>query len=56
MLLIRSGKSSIIAVGGENMIKTSAMLMDEMKNYANPILMIPRLVEKGELFSVVRGL
>ena len=38
------------------MIKTSAMLMDELKNYANPTSKLRRLVEKGELFSVVRGL
>ena len=38
------------------MIKTSAMLVDELKNYANPISKIRHLVEKGELISVVRGL
>jgi hypothetical protein len=38
------------------MIKTYAMLMDELKNYANPTAKIRRLVEKEELFSVVRGL
>ena len=38
------------------MIKTYSMLMDELKNYANPTSKVRRLVEKGELFSVVRGL
>ena len=38
------------------MIKTYSMLIDELKNYANPTSKIRRLVEKGELFSVVRGL
>ena len=38
------------------MIKTYSMLMDELKNYANPTAKVRRLLEKGELFSVVRGL
>ena len=38
------------------MIKTSAMLMDELKDYANPTSKIHRLVTSGELISVVRGL
>jgi predicted transcriptional regulator of viral defense system len=54
--LIISRKSSIIAVGGENMIKTYAMLVDELKDYANPTSKIRRLVAGGELISVVRGL
>ena len=32
------------------------MLMDELKNYANPTSKIRRTVDKRELFSVVRGL
>ena len=51
-----SSKSSNIALGGGNMIKTSAMLMDELKNFVNPTSKIHRLVEKGELVPIVRGL
>jgi len=32
-----SWESIVIALTGENMIKTSAMLMDELKEYVNPI-------------------
>ena len=38
------------------MIKTTAMLMDELKEYVNPTAKIRRLVDRGELFPVVRGL
>lgn len=38
------------------MIKTTAMLMDELKAYANPTAKIRRLVASGELIAVVRGL
>jgi hypothetical protein len=54
--LIFSIKSIIIALGGENMIKTTAMLMDEQKEYVNPAAKIRRLVGGGELIPVVRGL
>lgn len=38
------------------MIKTAAMLMDELKNYANPAAKIRRLVDNGKLIPIVRGL
>jgi predicted transcriptional regulator of viral defense system len=38
------------------MIKTTQMLMDELQEYVNPTAKIRRLVDKGELISVVRGL
>ncbi len=38
------------------MIKTTAMLMDELKEYVNPTAKIRRLVDKGELVPIVRGL
>ncbi|MDD4312830.1 MAG: hypothetical protein PHW41_10145, partial [Eubacteriales bacterium] len=34
----------------------SAMLMDELKSFANPTAKIRRLVERGELTPIVRGL
>jgi len=38
------------------MIKTTAMLMDELKGYTNPTSKIHRLVTSGELVPIVRGL
>ena len=38
------------------MIKTYAMLIDELKNFANPTSKIRRLVERGELVPIIRGL
>jgi hypothetical protein len=54
--LIFSSKSIIIALSGENMIKTTVMLMDELKEYVNTTAKIRRLVDGGELVPVVRGL
>jgi predicted transcriptional regulator of viral defense system len=38
------------------MIKTTAILMEELKEYVNPTAKIRRLVNKGELIPVTRGL
>lgn len=38
------------------MIKTTAMLISELKGYVNPKAKIGRMVEKGELFPLIRGL
>lgn len=38
------------------MIKTTAMLTNELKEYVNPTAKIRRLVDSGKLFPVVRGL
>lgn len=38
------------------MIKTTKMLVEELKEYVNPTAKIRRLVDNGELVSVVRGL
>lgn len=38
------------------MIKTTAMLIDELSEYVNPTAKIRRLVDAGELFPIVRGL
>jgi hypothetical protein len=54
--LIFSSKSIIIGLGGENMIKTTTMLANELKEYVNPTAKIRRLVDGGELVPVVRGL
>lgn len=54
--LIRAKKCSIIALGGENMIKSTAMLIADYKSYVNPKAKIRRCVESGVLVPVVRGL
>lgn len=38
------------------MIKTTAMLIDELSEYVNPMAKIRRLVDGGKLFPIVRGL
>ena len=38
------------------MIKTTAMLMNELKEYVNPTAKIRRLVDGGKLVPIVRGL
>ena len=38
------------------MIKTAAMLADELKEYVNPAAKIRRLADEGKLFPIVRGL
>lgn len=38
------------------MIKTTAMLKDDLKEYVNPTAKIRRLVDNRELFPIVRGL
>ena len=54
--LIFSNNCSIIAIGGENMLKTHLVLMDELKNYASPAKKIERMVKSGALTRVGRGL
>lgn len=38
------------------MIKTTGMLLDEYQHYSNPQAKIRRLVDKGELFPLTKGL
>ena len=38
------------------MIKTTAILLDEHKEFVNPMAKIRRLVQAGELFPIIRGL
>lgn len=56
ILLISSRKSIIIALSGDNMIKTTAMLHDDLKDYVNPTAKIRRLVANGDLVPIIRGL
>ena len=54
--LIFSNNCSNIAIGGENMLKTHLVLLDELKSYASPAKKIERMVKTGELTRIVRGL
>lgn len=38
------------------MIKTTSMLLEELKNYASPKTKLSRMVKKGECFQITRGL
>lgn len=38
------------------MLKTTAMILDELKSYASPSDKLTRLVQKGEYFPVTKGL
>ena len=38
------------------MVKTAAILKEELKGYSNPTVKIRQLVNSGELFRIVRGL
>ena len=38
------------------MIKSTAILLEELKNYQNPMVKISLMVKKRELFPITRGL
>ncbi|NLC44021.1 MAG: hypothetical protein GX783_07030 [Clostridiales bacterium] len=38
------------------MIKTTAMILDELKNYASPASKLSRMAQNGEYIKIVRGL
>ncbi len=38
------------------MIKTTAMLLEELKDYASPKTKLSRMVQKGECFQITKGL
>ena len=54
--LIFSRKSHIIILWGENMIKTTNMLLEELNGYASPKSKLSRMVNNGEYFPIVKGL
>jgi predicted transcriptional regulator of viral defense system len=41
---------------GENMIKTTAIILEELKSYASPASKLSRMVKNGEYVKVVKGL
>ena len=41
---------------GENMIKTTNMLLDELHSYANPVAKLSRMVKSGEIYPITKGL
>ncbi len=38
------------------MIKTTNMLLEELRSYANPKAKLSRMVKRGECFRIARGL
>lgn len=41
---------------GGNMIRTSAMLLEELKDYASPVSKLSRMVKEGKYIRIVKGL
>ena len=41
---------------GENMIKTTNMLLEELGNYSNPKTRLSRMVKQKKIFPITRGL
>lgn len=54
--LIFSRKWSIVQLRGENMIKTTAILIEELSAHRAPANRLARLVKYGTYIPVVRGL
>ena len=54
--LIISSKCIKIALGGDNMLKSTSMLSEELKEYVNTGAKIRQLVDKQKLIPIVRGL
>ena len=38
------------------MIKTTAMMLEELRDYGNPRMKLSRMVRDGEIYSVEKGL
>ena len=43
-------------LNGENMIKTTEILIQEYNSYSNPKMKIGRLVKEGKLIPIIKGL
>jgi hypothetical protein len=41
---------------GENMIKTTSMLLEELSSYANPKAKLSRMVDAGDCVRISKGL
>ncbi|WP_370819763.1 type IV toxin-antitoxin system AbiEi family antitoxin domain-containing protein [Gemmiger formicilis] len=54
--MIFTSISDIIGYGGENMIKTTAMLLDELHSYRNPRDKLARMVQNKECIPIIQGL
>ena len=48
-------KCSNIAVGGDNMVNTTAMLLQQYHSYVNPAAKIGRMVKNGDLIPIIKG-
>jgi len=54
--LIFARQLHIIVLLGEIMIKTTEMLLEELKGYASPNTKLSRMVQKEEYFQITKGL
>ena len=54
--LIFTGKCSNIAIGGDNMVNSTAMLLQQYNSYANPAAKIGRMARNGNLIPIIKGL
>ena len=54
--MIFTTKCIIIAVSGENMIKTTAILLQEYNGFANPAAKIARMTKSGDITPIIKGL
>lgn len=52
--LIFTSQSRKMRLRGENMIKTTDMLLEELRSYGNPKAKLSRMVKQGECFQIVR--
>ncbi len=43
-------------LNGENMMKTTHMLVEELNKFSKSKMKLSRLVKKGRYFSIIRGL
>ena len=43
-------------LGGENMLKTNQILLDELNEYSNKKTKIQRMVKKGDIYPITKGL
>ena len=54
--LFFTSNCTIIAFGGDNMIYSTAMLLKKYTSFVNPAAKIGRLVRKGVLIPIIKGL
>lgn len=54
--LISSRKSNIIRLQGDNMIKSTHVILNEYKEYSRPDCKLSNMVKEGKYYPIVKGL